>query len=98
MRGQSLKLLIGAASLAATIGGWAAFTAQTPAPASLTPAAVVAPPPAWLSEPLPTVAPLATGGGSAPAVAAAPAAAPLRQVSAPPAVQPAPITSTRSSR
>lgn len=98
MKGQSLKLLIGATSLAATIGGWAALTGQAPAQAALSPAAVVAPPPAWLSDPLPTVAPLTGGGDPSTGVAPVPTAAPLRQVSAPPAARPAPVTNTRSSR
>jgi hypothetical protein len=109
---QTLKLVISAASVAATLVGWALLaapntpaTVQTESPAG---AAVTAPPPAWLAEPpiIPTLQPLT--GVAQPAdtagfqIANPPA---LREVSAPvsvnPLVQaqrPAPVVVTRSSR
>lgn len=109
---QTLKLVISAASVAATLAGWALLaghatpaTAQTELPAG---AAVVAPPPAWLAEPpvIPTLQPLtalAQPGEAAGFQNTNPPA--LREVSAPvtvnPPVQaqrPAPVVVTRSSR
>jgi hypothetical protein len=98
-----VRHLLTAASLAATLSGWALFTAAQPPQASATlqapAAAVAAPPPGWLSAPppLPTLVTVATVDAPAAPVAApaAPVAAPLRQLSAPP---PAPVTTTRSSR
>jgi hypothetical protein len=112
LRTRSIKLVISAAAVATTLGGWGALTVGEAAQArvaGLPATAAAASPPVWLLAPppipaLPEVAALATGGtGSAPqARAAAPvaAAAPLRTVSAPPAapVRPVPITITRSSR
>ena len=95
-RNQGLKLAIGAAALAATIGGWAAFTAQAPQ-ATTAPAAAVAQPPAWLREPpaIPTLQPLP---GQSAATTADTAAAPARLSPSVPLARPAPITVTRSSR
>jgi hypothetical protein len=109
---QSIKLVISAAAVATTLGGWVALTAGEAPLARVAgqpaPAAVAAAPPAWLLAPppipaLPEVAALAVNGTGSPPqmLAAAPvaAAAPLRAVSAPPApARPAPITVTRSSR
>ena len=94
-----LKVLITAASVAATVGGWALFTAEgleTTAPA-LPPATE-----ADLPAPLPTLAPLvdlgpvpsvqAIGGGSATASGSV-RGSELRVVTAP-----APIARTRSSQ
>lgn len=69
---QTLKLVISAASVAATLAGWALLAAQNipvitqtepslEAALAVTPSpAAVAPPPAWLSEPpvIPTLPPL----------------------------------------
>ncbi len=66
---QTLKLTISAASVAATLAGWALLAIQPVAESqqfeplpdvSGTPAVVTAPPPAWLSEPpaIPTLPPL----------------------------------------
>lgn len=69
---QTLKLVISAASVAATLAGWALLATQNipvitqtePSPdaalAVTPPPAAVAPPPAWLSEPpvIPTLPPL----------------------------------------
>lgn len=95
-RNQGLKLAIGAAALAATIGGWAAFTVQAPQ-ATTTPAAAVAQPPAWLREPpaIPTLQPLL---GQASATTADTAAASSQLSVSAPVVRPEPITVTRSSR
>ena len=91
-----IKLLISAAALAGTIGGWALFTLKQEA------AALMAPPPslALALAPLPTL----VARSSVPEVAAvgqavaAPAPA-LRRVSAPAfSSAPAPVTITRSSR
>ncbi len=107
---RSIKLVISAAAVATTLGGWVALTVgeAVPARAADLPAPAAASPPAWLLAPpqiptLPEVAALAVDG-----VARAPqarpaahveAAAPLRAVSAPPApARPVPITVTRSSR
>lgn len=90
---HGLKLAIGAAALAATVGGWAALAPQTP-PATL-PAPATASAPEWLlaPPPVPTLAPVASLDG-------APAAPAPRQpaVAAAPAFRPAPLTVTRSSR
>jgi len=90
-----IKLLISAAALAGTIGGWALFTLKQEA------AALATTPPSLALElpPLPTL----VARSSAPEVAAvgqaaAPAPA-LRRVSAPAfSSAPAPVTITRSSR
>lgn len=106
----SIKVVIGAAAVATTLGGWAALAAKETAPvqaASQTAPAASAPP-AWLLTPppipaLPEVASLTADGAAGTAetrpAASAVAEAPLRVVSAPPAAtRPAPITVTRSSR
>jgi hypothetical protein len=93
---HGLKMAIGAAAIAATLGGWAALAAEgTP-----TTAAEVAAPPDWLLEPppIPTLLPVADlpqRGPDAGAVAPAPA---LGEVSAPPLARPRPVAITRSSR
>jgi hypothetical protein len=89
---QGLKLILSAAAVAATLGGWAALTTATP------PAAETSSPPTSLLEqpPIPTLVPLAGARASDTALVAAPA---LRQVSSPPVTnRPAPVTLTRSSR
>ena len=95
-RNQGLKLAIGAAALAATIGGWAAFTAQAPQ-ATAAPVAAVAQPPAWLLEPpaIPTLQPLL---GQSAVTTADTASAPAQFSPSVPVARPAPITVTRSSR
>ncbi|ABU56360.1 hypothetical protein [Roseiflexus castenholzii] len=62
---QTFKLIISTASIAATLTGWALLAIQNPPAATATESfsqapAVVAPPPAWLSEPpvIPTLPPL----------------------------------------
>lgn len=97
----SVKMLIAAASLAATVGGWAVISAKETKPtAALAPTQVVAPAVTIKLAPLPTLVPpitpqpqaqLVTIGQPRSAVAASPAQpAPatelvLRDVSAPPA-------------
>jgi hypothetical protein len=109
-----VKVLLTAASLSATLGGWAALTAAEPAPAAPdptpAPAAVAAVLPPLDLPVLPTLVPLvppARNGGEAaaptpvPTVAVARAPAPLRVVQAAPPAPAAParpITRTRSSR
>jgi hypothetical protein len=100
------KSLITALAIATTLVGWAHLTAQEPpnaASSGLSNVPIVAPPPAWLLEPV--VIPSLPAGGSNPASASAPVfsapaapapAAALRAVSALPA--PVPVTTTRSSR
>lgn len=109
---QTLKLAISAASVAATLAGWALLAAHdTPATTQIEPpagAAVVAPPPAWLAEPpvIPTLQPLIGVAQPADAAGFQSANPPaLREVTAPvtvnPPVQaqrPAPVVVTRSSR
>jgi hypothetical protein len=96
-RARELKMVLSAAAVAATLGGWAALAADTPP----TTAVAAAPQSQQLElPPAPTVVPL-TGEATANPEAAQPAPQPqvLRDVSAPPAASwPAPIASTRSSR
>lgn len=102
---QTTKLVISAAALAATIGGWAVLSTQ-PAPGVVgtSDVAVVSPPPDWLLMPpsIPTLQPVVGTISEvqvpiAPApVSTAPAPA-LREVTVPPA-RPAPVTVTQSSR
>lgn len=109
---QTLKLVISAASVAATLAGWALLaTHNAPATTQTEPSAgsaVVAPPPAWLAEPpvIPTLQPLTAlvQPGEAAGFQSANSPA-LREVTAPvtvnPPVQaqrPAPVVVSRSSR
>jgi hypothetical protein len=88
---QGLKLLISAAAVTATIGGWAALSAPAPTASAPAAAEVAGAVPAWLLEP-PRIPTLAAGS-------AAPAPQPQTPaVRAPLPVRPAPITNTRSSR
>lgn len=69
---QGLKMIISAAALAAALGGWAALTAQGPAPATRLDAPDAALPP------IPTLVPLVgTDGGLPPRVSPAARPAPL---------------------
>ncbi|NCC35527.1 MAG: hypothetical protein EOM24_26475 [Chloroflexia bacterium] len=101
-RTQGIKLMISAAALAATLGGWATLSSQaTPEMVAAPVAAVVSAPPAWLLNPPPI--PTLQAIGTTPATAQAPVTQPvvdapaLREVVAVPA-RPAPVTTTRSSR
>lgn len=98
---QGLKALIGALSVAATLGGWAALAegprADSAAAATAAAPVAAAPAPDWLlaPPPIPTLAPVA-GLADQPAPAAA---APQQPAVAPaPTAQPAPLIVTRSSR
>ena len=96
-----IKILVTAASVAATVGGWALLTAKQAQAQSQSASAalpVTAPAAALNLPPLPTIVPPPAqsapqaapfGGGAAAAAAPAPA---LRVVSAPP------VSSTQSSR
>ncbi|MCX7792693.1 MAG: hypothetical protein N2378_18825 [Chloroflexaceae bacterium] len=109
----AVKALITVASLAGVLAGWAFLSAPPPATAlsvaSTGATAQTAPPPAWLlSEPqIPTLPPVATvrslpAAATPPLIAsnAAPAVGQATSAGLPgaSAVQPAPITVTRSSR
>jgi hypothetical protein len=90
---HGLKLVISAAAVAATLGGWGILTTLNPAAAETDAQS------AWLREqpPIPTLVPLV--GMPASDVAAQAPAHGLRQVSSPPVTtRPAAVTFTRSSR
>ena len=90
-----IKLLISAAALAGTIGGWALFTLKQEA------AALMAPPTNVVLQlpPMPTLVARSAAAGVAPVAQASAPAPRLRQVSAPAfSSAPVPVTVTRSSR
>jgi hypothetical protein len=101
-----VKMLITAASLAATLGGWAvfAYTEARPITSQPQPAVIALASRASVTAlnlpPMPTLVPLPdpsaiAAGSQSSAAPAAPPAPTLRVVSAPP---PAPVTLTQSSR
>ncbi|PDV99660.1 hypothetical protein [Candidatus Chloroploca asiatica] len=103
-RTQGVKLMISAAALAATLGGWATLSSQaTPEMVAAPVAAVVSAPPAWLLNPPPI--PTLQAIGTTPAAVQVPGTQPvvvapapaLREVVVAPA-RPAPVTTTQSSR